>query len=797
MDIDTGYKNFLRLLEEFPETDKDLNEAETRFLFIDRLLQDCLGWHGLDIDVERYSSGDYTDYELGKPAKKLVIEAKRIGKYFSIPAGVESTKLVSINNIGKASDDARTAIIQAITYCKDRGIAVGAVCNGSQLIVFLGSRLDGISPNDGHCFVFDSRESRNKDFPHLWNLISKAGTSKNAATHMLSNDVLTPPPPKMSSYIADYPGYKKRNAAATDLQILGGLFLEDIATIPEYREDFVRDTYCASGALSQYALVSKEILAARYNLYFQSEQGISAAPARGRKGIDPALKQDLIAASITSRPILLVGGTGVGKSMFIQHLVLVDARDELANSVVVRIDFGSQPVFAKDLEEYARIECERQLLEIHSININESAFVRRVYKKEIALFSAGVMGELQSANPDKYREKEIDYVAALVNSTDRHLEHVISYLVHHNNKSVVIFLDNVDQRPIDFQEKVFLIGQAFAASMPATVFIALRPETFAFSRIEGSLTAYQPRVFTIEPPRVEKVVSKRLHYGLKRLRETGTLPTLKSAIHLTSNRLDLYMNMLLDACEHSEELMRFLDNMSNGNLRKALDFITVFVGSGHVDSEKIFRILEAKNRYTLPLHEFLRAVLHDDNRYFDPKTSRILNVYDLTSNTPREHFLIPCMLACVERSANDLSSEGFVSTDFIFSQLQAASFTEQSIRIALDRCISKDLLSPPKIYKNSIIERVRINTAGAYTYKILVRLFTYTDAIIVDTPITNDHFRKQLRDVEPIFDRLERVKIFASYLDDCWDDQLGEMFPWPNVKTSLLDDVQKITERIG
>ena len=70
----------------------------------------------------------------------------------------------------------------------------------------------------------------------------------------------TPPPQKLASLILDYPGSKNRNPVAAELQILGGLILEDIANLPDYEEDFVRETYCESGALSQYALVSKEIL---------------------------------------------------------------------------------------------------------------------------------------------------------------------------------------------------------------------------------------------------------------------------------------------------------------------------------------------------------------------------------------------------------------------------------------------------------------------------------------------------------------------------------------------------------
>lgn len=79
-------------------------------------------------------------------------------------------------------------------------------------------------------------------------------------------------------------------------------------------------------------------------------------------------------------------------------------------------------------------------------------------------------------------------------------------------RQIIVFLDNIDQRDADFQEQVFLIGQSLAEAWPATVFLSLRPDTFYRSRNVGSLTAYQPRVFTIAPPDIKQVIDKRLRF---------------------------------------------------------------------------------------------------------------------------------------------------------------------------------------------------------------------------------------------------------------------------------------------
>lgn len=49
-----------------------------------------------------------------------------------------------------------------------------------------------------------------------------------------------------------------------------------------------------------------------------------------------------------------------------------------------------------------------------------------------------------------------------------------------------------------------------------------------------------------------------------------------------SENLNLYLDMLLRAFETDKSIIEFVDNMSADNIRRALDFVASFVGSGHV-----------------------------------------------------------------------------------------------------------------------------------------------------------------------------------------------------------------------
>jgi hypothetical protein len=45
--------------------------------------------------------------------------------------------------------------------------------------------------------------------------------------------------------------------------------------------------------------------------------------------------------------------------------------------------------------------------------------------------------------------------------------------------------------------------------------VALRPETFYRSLKIGALSGYHPKAFTISPPRIDRVIEKRLRFALR------------------------------------------------------------------------------------------------------------------------------------------------------------------------------------------------------------------------------------------------------------------------------------------
>src|SRR3989442_13051957 len=63
-------------------------------------------------------------------------------------------------------------------------------------------------------------------------------------------------------------------------------------------------------------------------------------------------------------------------------------------------------------------------------------------------------------------------------------------------------------------------------------------------------------------------------------------------------------------------------------------------------------------------------------------------------------------------------------------------------------------------------EAIRVTSVGLYHVKVLCRLFTYIDAVIVDTPIfDSDARREALQSAKTIRERLDPAELFREYLD--------------------------------
>ncbi|MFZ0034750.1 MAG: hypothetical protein WAK60_07170 [Sedimentisphaerales bacterium] len=787
-----------KLVTWYNERKADRNEATTRLHLIDTLFLECLGWSKDDVKAEESQDGEYTDYTFFASRRMLIVEAKREGDYFELPVGTKGL-VRSIAGLCRDYANVKQALEQVAEYCQKRGVQFAAVCNGHQIIVFIAVRNDGIAPLDGKALVFASLETMRDNFVEFWDALSKAGVQEKKLVSKLIGDRVTRIPPKLSASIMDYPGIKGRNVFQTDLQILSELIMEDITTSPALEEKFLRECYCKSGALSQHSLLAKQILEARYEAWAgENATGPILVPATTKDGITT----ELLAESITRRPILLIGDIGVGKTTFIRNLITVEAAKLLENGIVLHIDLGSKGSLRKDLRELILDEIYRQLNENYNIDIYERNFVRGIYNIQLQFFKRGIYGDLEKVDRAEYTKKEIAFLEKKLEKRDEHTRYAVQHIDSGRQQQFVLFLDNADQRTEDVQEQAFLIAQEIAQGWPTIVFVSLRPETFHRSIRSGSLSGYHPKAFSISPPRIEAVLEKRLEFALSLASGEIPIQSLGARTGVKLHTMGKIMRVFLESIRRSDELVRFIDNIAGGNVRIALDLVRQFFGSGHVDTEKIVRTYDESGSYYIPLHEFLRAVIYGDAVHYQSDQSYLANIFDISVLDPKEHFLVPLLIGFLRDEGLKSGRKGFVDASRVYENLGGLGFTTEQIDAVVTRSCKKKLIETGARKVSEVgepmIGLMRATSIGIYHITYLCRNFSYVDAVIVDTPILDDDTRDKIHDVHTIRERLDRAEVFREYLNKQWKvvQRFAYEFDWKSVSADLGAEIESIRKQI-
>ena len=441
----------------------------------------------------------------------------------------------------------------------------------------------------------------------------------------------------------------------------------------------------------------------------------------------------------------------------------------------------------------------------HYVDIVERNFVRGVYHSELKQFEKSIYSDFRESNPELYKIKEIELLEEKIKNKGEHLRKVIQHIANGRKKQIVIFIDNADQRDEETQQQAFLISQEIAERWkPVTVFVALRPETFYRSQKIGALSGYHPKAFTISPPRIDRVIEKRLEFALKLTNGQIPVESLTGGVHINLQKLGYLIKVFLASTKQNKELGECIDNIAGGNVRLALDLVRGFFGSGHVDTQKIINIYEESKSYKIPLHEFIRAVIYGDSEYFNPEQSPITNLFEIFNADPKEHFLLPLLLGLLGASGGSDADEGFIETSVIYEKLQGLGYTPEQVDSGVIVGHKKKLLEAAarRIPQPGLDmpQALRLTTLGAYHIRRLCKMFTYIDAVVIDTNVLDDSFRASIHNEANVLGRLSRANIFRQYLDKQWeyliDTGAVNAFDWVVISKILEADIKNIQGRL-
>jgi len=390
-----------------------------------------------------------------------------------------------------------------------------------------------ISPLDGECFVFDGYKSYIDNFSVLWSFLSPEGIFENRVARDLSQLRNPRIPPKASFTIAEPKKYRYRNPFKENLRMLAATLLEDIEENPAVKPSFYRECYVPIDANNKHLLLSKKLIAARYARVSDdggapsSFQSAASLDAKGNFQInDPAL-----VATLSARPIVVVGDVGVGKTSFFENSFEHLDVSERANTYFIHVNLGIKANLRNDIKAFVIEEISRVLKQQYGIDSDAMDFAKSIYHADLADFDKSVRGAMKGVDEAAYQKDRIEFLKEKVATKDNHLHASLGHLAHGRNKQIILVLDNADQRDFEVQQQAFLIAQELAATRNLLVFVSLRPSTFYLSKTTGALSGYQNRILTIAPPPADEVMERRIAFAL-RVAEGHVAPAALEGIRL-------------------------------------------------------------------------------------------------------------------------------------------------------------------------------------------------------------------------------------------------------------------------
>ena len=344
------------------------------------------------------------------------------------------------------------------------------------------------------------------------------------------------------------------------------------------------------------------------------------------------------------------------------------------------------------------------------------------------------------------------------------------------------------------QQGAFLIAQDIAQNWNAIVFIAVRPQTFFLSKRAETLSAYPHKVLTILPPRPEQVLEKRLVFALKLAEGKIPVQFLKNVrLHIQS--MAMFLKALINSVTRNRDLQEILSNITGGNIRTSVEFMTRFIGSPNVDAEKIVRIMMSDGDYIIPIHEFSKSAILGDCSHYNPGSSLAMNLFEVRFPDEREHFLSSMIVSYLLSDASPKDKNFFTRTSDVLLEMAKWHYSPPQIETSLRQLTNRKLIETTE---RVIFEEVvsgfagempagfRITSIGAYHIKRWIGTFAYIEAMCFDTPIFDEIITEAMSlDVEQFYInvRLRRACLFRDYLSAVWGRaQLApSYFDWPDV----------------
>lgn len=758
----------------------DINEATTRFHIIDEILEKVLKWPKSEISIEEHIEGNYADYILKSKTQKplLIIESKRVGKYFELPENLNVNKKFQKISVEKllTDDNIKSAILQVKEYCEDLLCQYSAITNGNVWILFKVTPTNQKPWKKLPAFVIKNIDFFKNDFTTAINLLGYNNvTDKNSLQTNIGvskknySEVFFP-----KHKIIAYDTLVTTNKYSSSFTSIARKFL---GPIPINDSEFMDSCYVTNKG--QYDKLQQNVHGFLYDSltpYFKNEgfRDFTVDKNGGAFGsnIIKIIKQENL-----DNVMILFGGRGSGKSTFLKRFLFHVRPSEINMyseiSLVDLID-SSQTNEQLSIEIWEKV---RENIDKNKILLAGREEIIELFKEEFEVYKKQILLDLHESS-NEYQSLLREFIANNINNVKLFCEKISTQLKQ-KNRGLIIFLDNMDQLNTDLQELCYLTAVEIAKKLSCLVIISMREERYYNAKIKGALDAYHTPGFHLSAPIIPEVINKRINYILEQLdicpdidleygiKNLEDLETIKNFLTICTYQLK----------NNSSHLSKFLRYATHGDVRQALEFFKGFLISGYTNVYEI-----AQNPYWIfSVHQVVKPMMIPDRIFYDESLSRIPNIYRLRNDTNSSHFTGLRILNMLSQKMT-ANPNGFIDSKIFIQEFTEKFQLLEDCILNLDVFIKNGLIESSNRLEeySEKVDSIKITALGLYVLETLSHNFAYVDLISVDCGVFNESLCSYLsnsanreiglKNQNKILDRMqlriERAEQFIKYLEE-------------------------------
>lgn len=475
----------------------DANEAETRLLLIDEVLQ-ILGWKKEDFHPEtQVGTKGYTDYSLGASGvTRIIVEAKRIGTTFTSPRMILHKNEYDLTYTQAAFGATLSEVLgQAGKYCTETRVPYAAITNGAEWIIAQLIAPPGRALADLKCFYAGNLLRGDFNFQIFWQLLGKAsvlqGSLEEAFDELNRQEFEFCRDPR--GILGDWMAWASPSVTE-HLREFYHRFFDEI--VDPQRRMMLDHCYVSNSKLDQYESAIKRTLEDSAPQYIEDAQELQPGetqriltwPSGDRKG----------------RVVLIVGSVGAGKTTFVTKVMLSQSSDKtefILLDLIDDIDVSFAALWTRLYEEVKKRSGKF-----------EYEFLRKIFHKQLEALKKGPEAKLLAAEPSRWLQAEASTLRDNAENSEIYLEAVFRWSARERTTSVV-FLDNVDRLSEPSQREVYAFAHKLASRTGCAVIVPLRETTYYRAKEEGFLDVRSSDVvFHLQSPDLVQVISKRIQY---------------------------------------------------------------------------------------------------------------------------------------------------------------------------------------------------------------------------------------------------------------------------------------------